>query len=115
MKKETVSLETIGALELKNQGGFVVRLESYHKAAPYAVPKRSGCTEDIAFGQSVRLSLDGCSIREGELVTVRASVAAGKDNSARTWFTYKKNDPRTAKFNISGTPFDNELGFVGIV
>lgn len=109
----TSALQEIGFLELKNQGGFVVRLECYYTTSDYAAEwKTTGNTGDITLGRSKSLKLEELEkLRDGDIVTVYAKVILGKDNHGKVNFIYRKGNPRTAKFTISGTTLDNELGF----
>ena len=108
-------IENVDCIELKNQGGFVTRLKVYHKKSEFGKPDEKGETKDITLGfhKSINLSTtDG--INEGDLVTAYARVILGKNNHSDVWFKYKKGCNKTAKFTISGTTLDNELGFNGI-
>lgn len=109
-------IETVGALKLTNRGGFVVKLECYHKVSEQSTStSRDGSTGDITLGKSKTLNLSDVSgVNNGEYITAYANVVLGKDKSGNVWFKLDKNSPKVACFTIGGTTLDNELGYVGI-
>jgi len=120
MEKSNNSYDEIRYLNLKNQGGFVVKLECWYKLAESATPKRIGTTKKILLGQNKTLdlqSIDG--LPQGAYVTAYANVEAGTDlpsdkKPASIWFIYKSESTLTADFVISGTTTIDTLGYVGI-
>lgn len=109
-------IETVGALKLTNRGGFVVKLECYHKSSEQSTDeKRDGSTGDITLGKSKTLKLSEVSgVKDGEYVTAYANVVLGKDKHGNVWFKLDKNSTKVACFTIGGTTLDNEMGYVGI-
>lgn len=116
-QKDSSAIEAIGAIELKNQGGFVVKLECYHKKSDFSSDwSRSGSTGDITLGFTKKLKLEELDgVNNGDIVTAYANVVLGKDKTGNVTFVYEKGNTRTARFTISGTTLDDELGFNGIV
>ena len=104
------NLEKIGKLTLKNQGGFVVKMDFVSRTGR----REKGSRKDITLGRSETQDPGLFGINNGEEITIHADVVAGKDKVGNTWFIYEEGNPRTAKFTISGTTLDNELGFNGI-
>ena len=106
-------MEIIKELKLKNQGGFVVKLDFVYKLDDIHTKRISGDRKDITLGKSKTLNPGDYGVPEGSICTVHADVVAGKDKEGRSWFQYSKTGNLRAKFTISGTTLDNELGFNG--
>lgn len=106
--------ETIGYIRLKNQGGFVVRMDFRSGTDKGSLSRKSGSRKDITLGCSETKSPGDYKVEEGEICTVHADVVAGKDKVGTTYFIFKKNSKQRANFTISGTTLDDELGFTGI-
>ena len=106
-------LEQVGKLRLKNQGGFVVKLDFEYYDMNHKQVRVHGSRKDITLGCSETSDPGDYGIKDGQEFTVHADVVAGRDNTGSTWFIYKKGCATTAKFTISGTTLDNELGFNG--
>ncbi len=106
--------QQIGKLRLKNQGGFVVKMDFLFGSSPDKLSRLSGSRKDITLGFSETNDPGDYNIHSGDYCTVYADVAAGKDKSGQTIFIYQKDNKNQANFTISGTTLDNELGFNGI-
>ncbi len=106
--------QTIGYLRLKNQGGFVVKMDFKSGADAGSLGRKSGSRKDITLGCSETQDPGNYGVQDGEVCTVYADVVAGSDNVGSTYFIYKKGSKQRANFNISGTTLDNELGYTGI-
>lgn len=106
--------QTIGYLRLKNQGGFVAKMD--FKSGPDAgsLGRKSGSRKDITLGRSETQDPGNYGVQDGEVCTVYADVVAGSDKVGETYFIYRKGSKQRANFNISGTTLDNELGYTGI-
>jgi hypothetical protein len=121
MESSQSNYDEIRYLNLKNQGGFVCKLECYHKSAQSADPERDGSTGKILLGGNETLDLtkvkdsNGNPLPEGEYVTAYANVQAGKDLHSDVWFIYKSASKMEAKFVISGTTTIDSLGYIGLV
>ena len=103
-----------GKIALKNQGGFVVYLDFLQMADSGSTARISGDRKAITLGFTRILDPDGYGIPDGAIITVYADVRLGRDNTAPVWVRYVKDHGSTAYFSISGTTFDNELGFTGL-
>lgn len=114
-KENASSIDSVDSITLKNQGGFVTRLEILCRKSSSSEPFKVGNTGDITLGFSKKLSLsDFEEIKDGYEVTAFAVVVMGKNNQGTIWFSCSKGCNKTAQFTISGTTLDNELGFNGI-
>lgn len=106
--------QTVGYLRLKNQGGFVVRMDFVSGTDEGSLSRKSGSRDDITLGCSETKSPGDYKVKEGEICTVHADVVAGKDKVGKNYFIFKKDSKQRANFVISGTTLDDELGFTGI-
>ncbi len=106
--------QTVGYLKLKNQGGFVVRMDFLSGTDTSSLERNSGSRKAITLGYSETQSPGDYGVREGDICTVHADVEAGKDKQGTTYFVFRKESTQRANFIISGTTLDDELGFVGI-
>lgn len=106
--------EYIGAFRLKNQGGFVVKMDFLFGSDPGNLYRIDGSRKDITLGCSETKDPGECGVHEGDVCTIHADVVAGKDKAGKTYFIYQKGNKNRADFTISGTTLDNELGFNGI-
>ena len=106
-------LQKVGKLCLRNQGGFVVKLDFEHYDKNHNQVRVHGSGRDIVVGLAQTSDPGKYGIQNGEEVTIYADVAAGRDNTGTTWFIYEKGSLTTAKFTISGTTFNNRLYFDG--
>lgn len=104
----------VGNLQLKNQGGFVVKMDFVYLDDNMDKKRVSGSEKNIALGQSEKCDPGNYKVPDGAIVTVHVDVVAGKDKVGTSWFQYQKGNPHTANFVISGTTLDNELGLVDI-
>lgn len=102
--------QEVGYFELVNQGGFVVKL-----GAKYSGGKRSKETGDILLGQSKKAELGNLEIPNGSLVQIHANVVWGKDKTGTQVFIYRKGSPIVARYIISGTTLDNNLGLIEVI
>ena len=106
-------LQEIGKMSLKNSGGFVAKIqfvyiddEGHRKAT-----RKSG---NITLGRTKTVDPADFGVPDGSLVYMRAFVVWGKDNEASRAFMYRKGDPVTAHYTISGTTLNNDLGLTDI-
>lgn len=106
--------QTIGYLRLKNQGGFVVKMDFLSGTDIGSLDRKSGSGQDITLGYSETQSPGDYGVKEGDICTVHADVVAGHDKQGTTYFIFKKDSKQRANFIISGTTLDDELGFTGI-
>ncbi|OXI26876.1 hypothetical protein [Burkholderia sp. AU16482] len=103
------ALQTIGKFTLKNQGGFVAKMQYnyYNKTGKH---HSDGNDEGIDLGQSQTDDPGRYGVNDGDVVVLYVDVVWGSDNIAKQQFIYRKGNPNIAHYTISGTTFDNELG-----
>ncbi len=106
--------QKVGSLTLKNQGGFVVKMDFLFGDSPEKLHRLDGSRKDITLGFSETKDPGEYGVHEGDICTVYADVVAGKDKKGGVYFIYEKGSKNCAKFTISGTTLDNELGFNGV-
>lgn len=115
MRDNTTSdYSVIGKFRLKNQGGFVVKMDFVYFDQQMEKKRVDGSRKSITLGCSETCDPGEYEVPEGAIVSIHADVVAGKDKEGASWFRYKKGAPATANFVISGTTLDNELGFIGL-
>lgn len=102
-------MQEVGKFTLKNQGGFVTKLQFAYLDDNGVMQHLNG-TGDITLGFSKTADPGEYGCPDGSSVALYAFVVWGKDNQAKQFFTYKKGSPKTARYTISGTTLDNELG-----
>jgi hypothetical protein len=101
-------VQKVGNFCLKNNGGFVVKLQFVYwddngnkihvdGTAGYPVLR----TECLTPGQA--------GIPDGSLVSLYAFVVWGSDNTANQIFIYDSSSTVTANYTISGTTLNNDL------
>jgi len=104
-------LQQIGKMSLKNQGGFVARIQfSYFDDD--GEKKFSQQTEDITLGLSKTADPGDLGVPDGTIISMYAVVVLGQDHEARTSFLYQKGNPATAHYTISGTTLNNDLALM---
>ncbi len=102
-------MQTVGQFKLKNQGGFVVKLQFVYYDSNGNRVHVDG-TGAFPLGQSKIADPGDYGVPDGSPVSLYAFVVWGKDNTAGQLFMYQKGSPVTANYTISGTTLDNELG-----
>lgn len=107
-------VERIGKFRLKNQGGFVVKMDFVYYDSSMNKHRVDGSRKDITLGKSETASPGDYKVPEGALVSIHADVVWGKDTEGKSWFVFESGNAKTANFTISGTTLDNELGYNGI-
>jgi hypothetical protein len=110
---ETMPLQKIGKMSLKNSGGFVARVQfSYmDDSGEKHLTNQGG---DVDLGQTTTVDPADLSVPDGSLVYMHVFVVWGTDNEARRAFVYEKGNTSVANYNISGTTLNNDLGLVDI-
>jgi hypothetical protein len=108
-----MSLQVIGKMSLKNQGGFVVKV-AFVWWDEYGNKHQTGNTGSFPLGQSETADPGSLGVPNGSTVAMKALVTAGKDNQAQQQFTYQTGNPSIANYAISGTTLDNKLGLISI-
>lgn len=106
-------MQKIGKMELKNSGGFVARVQfSYlDENGDKKLTSQSG---DVLLGQSKTVDPQELGVPDGSMVYMHVFVVWGTDNEARRQFLYEKGNQTIARYNISGTTLNNDLGLVDI-
>ena len=107
--------EPVGAIELKNRGGFVVRMDFIYLNDKGRTVRIVGSRKDITLGYS-ECQDPGCfGMPECAEFTVYADVVWGRDNKGPVWLVYDPCSRKKAKFTISGMTLSNHIEFDGIV
>ncbi len=104
-------MQSIGKFNLKNQGGFVVKMGFQHHNSNSSDWQRTGQqTGKILLGQSETADPGDYGVAEGDTVRIFADVEAGPDKHGNQEFTYQNGNALTAYYSISGTTLDSRLG-----
>ena len=106
-------MQQVGKFSLKNNGGFVVKLQ-FQYIDNKGEKKHVDGTGSFPLGQTETADPGDYGVPEGSPVTVYAFVVWGKDAVGQQLFIYTKGSTTTANFAISGTTLDNSLGFEGL-
>ncbi|MCL2572204.1 MAG: hypothetical protein FWE11_07355 [Defluviitaleaceae bacterium] len=104
----------VGKVSLRNQGGFVVKLDFVYKTSDGKSKRVHGDQKDITLGKTRTLDPGEYGVPEGATFTVHADVFWGKDNVGQTWLNYRKTNAVTGAYVITGTTLSNQLGFMGL-
>lgn len=105
-------MNKIGKLCLRNQGGFVVRLEfTYIDNNGNRIHKNG--TGDITIGCSKTADPGDYGVPDGAMVSIFCFVRWGCDNQGNEIFLYEKGNKTIANYVITGTTLSNYLGFTG--
>jgi hypothetical protein len=108
-----MALQPIGKMTLKNDGGFVVQLGFTYRDED-GEKQFSPRTGDISLGFTGEADPGDLGVPDDTDVSMYAMVEAGNNNEATRELHYKKGDPHTAHYIISGTTINNDLGLTGI-
>ncbi|BFO55038.1 MULTISPECIES: hypothetical protein [Comamonadaceae] len=106
-------MQTIGHFSLRNQGGFVVKLQFVYWDDKGNKIHRDG-TDSFPLGQTRTADPGDHGVPDGALVELYAFVVWGNDNEANQVFTYRKGSPVTAHYTISGTTLSNHLALTSV-
>lgn len=112
-EEDLSSLMKVGNFRLKNQGGFVVRMDFVYLQNNIST-HRDGSRERITLGKTDKRDPGRYGVPPGAVCTIHADVVWGTGRTGTIWFIYEPGNSRTANFTISGTTLHNELGFNGI-
>ncbi|HEV2772276.1 MAG TPA: hypothetical protein VGV57_05540 [Thermoleophilaceae bacterium] len=102
-------MERVGCFCLKNQGGFVTKLQ-------FVYWDEKGNSHHVDGSGAINLGGHNCrkpsesGVPEGSQVSLYAFVVWGEDNTATQRFIFDPSSQDTAKYTVSGTTHDNELG-----
>lgn len=108
-------LREIEKFQLKNNGGFVTRIQFEYYDENSNEWKHVKGTGDITLGFDKQAEPGDYGVPEGSMVKLYAYVAWGTDNHASQMFIYKKNCGHIASYKISGTTLNNHLEYIGIL
>ena len=106
-------LQKIGKMSLKNSGGFVTRIQ-YSYLDDDGEKKLTKQSNDITLGFESTEDPGNLGVPDGSTVYMHAFVVWGTDNEARRAFVYQKGNTSTARYNISGTTLNNDMGLVEV-
>ena len=101
-------MPNVGQYSLKNQGGFVTKLQFVYWDSNGNKIHVDG-TGNIPLGQSKTADPGTYGVPDGAMTSLYAFVVWGSDNEANQVFTYVSGNPTVAAYTISGTTLNNEL------
>lgn len=107
-------MQKIGKFDLKNKGGFVVRLEFEYYNESSSKWIRTGGTGDITLGFSKQASPGDHGVPDGSMVRLHANVIWGTDRVSNEMFLYEKGNGSVVCYAISGTTLNNHLDYLGV-
>jgi hypothetical protein len=106
-------MREIGKFCLKNNGGFVCKLQ-------FVYWDENGEKHHVDGGGNITLGFSDTQdpgahgIPDGANVALYVFVVWGSDNEAPQMFTYRSGSASTANYSISGTTLSNSLGLVSV-
>lgn len=106
-------MQNVGRFSLRNQGGFVVKLQFVYWDENGDKIHCDG-TGNYPVGQTQSADPGEHGVPDGALVALYTFVVWGSDNEANQVFTYKKGSPVTAYYAISGTTLNNQLALITV-
>lgn len=106
-------MQEVGKFSLKNDGGFVVKLQFVYYDEN-GIKHHVDGTEGYPVLQSKTVDPGDYGVPENSLVSLYAFVVWGTDNQATQLFLYKKGNKRTANYRITGTTLNNDLQLIDI-
>ena len=107
-----MAMQQIGKFSLHNGGGFVARGKVAWLDDNGEKKVSDGTAGDVTLGFDQDVDPGSLGVPEGAIVSLYVFVVAGYDNEARQSFIYKKGNPATAKYTITGTTLSNTLGLI---
>jgi hypothetical protein len=108
-----MALQEVGNFSLTCQGGFVARV-MFSYLDDDGNKQHTGQSGDVPLGQTRKVDPGSMGVPDGALTYLYVFVVWGTDNEATRAFTYRKGNPMTANYTISGTTLGNSLGLTGI-
>ena len=108
-------MQSIGKFSLRNQGGFVTKLQVVYWDENGNKIHCDG-TGSFPIGQCESLDPGKASppVPNGSPVSVYADVVWGKDNTGNQLYMYQTGNGTTANYVITGTTLDNQLGVTSV-
>lgn len=107
--------QEIGQMNLKNFGGFVVRLQFQYFDEESWEWKHTEGTGDITLLTQKTANPGKYGVKDGMKVRLYADVAWGHDHVGSEIFIYRTDCSLVAQYIISGTTLDNYLDYTGIL
>jgi len=105
--------QSIGKFSLKNQGGFVAKLQCVYWDSNGNKIHCDG-TGNIPLGQTESMDPGDHGVPNGALVSLYAFVVWGSDNEANQMYTYAQGNTVVASYAISGTTLSNALALLSV-
>jgi hypothetical protein len=106
-------LTQIGKMSLKNEGGFVARVQ-FAYVDDNGNKQLTGQSSDVLLGQTSTFDPGSMGVPDQSMVSMYVDVVWGTNNEAMRNFTYAKGNTSCANYMISGTTLNNDLGLIGI-
>lgn len=102
-------------VSLKNQGGYVVRMDFVYADGETGDIKRvAGSRRNIALGNSEIQDPGAYGVPNGAAFTVHGDVVMGKDATGAVWLIYDQSSGETASFTASGAVFNSSISFTSL-
>jgi hypothetical protein len=106
-------MQPIGKFSLRNQGGFVCKLQFVYWDQNGNRHHVDG-TGSFPIGQSETADPGQYGVPNGSAISLYADVVWGNDNTASQMFTYQSGNATKADYVITGTTLDNQLALIDI-
>lgn len=108
-----MSKPVIGRFSLKNNGGFVCKLQ-FTYVDDNGNKNHVDGLGNLTLGFTDSADPGDYGVPDGADVSLYVFVVWGTDNEAKQTFTYKKGSTVTANYVISGTTLSNTLAVINI-
>jgi len=105
--------DRIGGFKLHNGGGFACAGKVTHQNPGPRVTTAAE-TGNILLGQEFEVNPGSLGVPNGSTVWLHVDVKGGSDAEAAQDFLYDAASPRRARYVISGTTWDNQLGLISV-
>lgn len=105
--------DTIGAFKLHNSGGFACagKVTYQNGGSRVTTDAESGT---LLLGQEGEVNPGSLGVPNGSSVWLHVDVKAGSDAEAAQAFLYDAVSTKRARYVISGTTWDNQLGLIDV-
>ena len=108
-----MAMQKIGKFSLKNQGGFVARMQVAYinDDGEKKLTKQSG---DVLLGETETIDIKDYGVPDEAMVYLYVFVVWGRDNEAKRAFIFESGNTNVARYVISGTTLSNELALIEV-
>jgi len=106
-------MQTIGALKLRNNGGFVCAPAANWIDGDGNIQKTDNGGH-IALGQGEMFNPGDHGVTNQSPVELYIWIEAGNDRTGGTYFMYDSSSSEYAEYDITGTTLDSDVHFDGV-